>query len=68
MLGQRIDTFSHQPNNNAEKVVEDQKSLVLRVYDTGPFNWVGQNMEYVSVMIKSTSKQISFRNEVVVVR
>ena len=28
------------------------------MYDTGPFTWVGQNVEYVFAMIESTSKQI----------
>ena len=53
-----MNSFSHRSNNNKDKVVEDQKPLVLRVYDAGPFNWVGRNMEYVFAMIESTSKQI----------
>ena len=53
-----MNSFSHQPNSNEDKVMEDQKPLVLRMYDTGPFNWVRPNIEYVFTMIESTSKQI----------
>ena len=56
--GQGMNSFSHWPNNNKEKVVEDQKLLVLRVYDAGPFNWVRPNMEYVFAIIESTSRHI----------
>ena len=53
-----MNSFSYRPNNNEYKVMEDQKPLVLRMYDAGPFNWVRPNMEYVFAMIESTSKQI----------
>ena len=58
MPGQGMNSFSHRPNNNKDRVVEDQKPLVLCVYDSGPFNWVGFNMKYVFAMIVSTSRQI----------
>ena len=53
-----MNSFSHRPNNNEDKLGEAQKPSVLRVYDTGPFNWVRRNMEYEFAMIESTSKQI----------
>ena len=53
-----MNSFFHWPNNNKDKVREDQNPSVLRVYDAGPFNWVGRNMEYAFAMIESTSKQI----------
>ena len=31
------------------------------MYDSGPFTWVGQNIEYVFAMIESTSRQIFLR-------
>ena len=53
-----MNSFSHRPNNNKDKVMEDQKPSVLQLYDAGPFNLVRPNMEYVFAMIESTSKQI----------
>ena len=38
--------------------MENQKSSFLRIYDAGPFAWVGQNIEYVFTMIESRSKEI----------
>ena len=58
MPDQGMNSFPYRPNNNENKVMEDQKPLVLRVYDVRPFNWVNRNMEYVFAMIASTSKQI----------
>ena len=56
--GPGIDPFSCRPNNTVDKVVENQKPSILRMYDALPFSWVGQNIEYVFAMIESTSKQI----------
>ena len=53
-----MNPFSCRPNNNEEKVMEDQKPSVLQMYDAGQFSWVRSNMEYVFAMIESTSKQI----------
>ena len=53
-----MNPFIYRPNNNEDKVMEDQKPLVLRMYDAGPFNWVRANMEYVFAMIDSSSKQM----------
>ena len=53
-----MNPFSYRPNNNEDKVIEDQKPLVLRMYDTGSFNWVRLNMEYIFAMIESSSRQI----------
>ena len=53
-----MNSFSYRPNNNKEKVMEDQKPLVLRMYDVGPFNWIRPNMEYIFAMIESSSRQI----------
>ena len=50
--------FSYRPNNNKNKIVENQKPSILRMYDAGPFAWVGQNIEYVFAMIESRGKQI----------
>ena len=56
-----MNSFSYRPNNNKYKVMEDQKPPVHRVYDAGPFNCVGRNMEYVFTMIESTSRKIVSR-------
>ena len=53
-----MNPFSCRPNNNKDKVMEDQKPSVLRMYNAGPFNWVRINIEYVFVMIDSSSKQM----------
>ena len=53
-----MNPFSCWPNNNKDKVMEDQKSLVLQMYDAGPFSWVRPNMEYVFAMIESTGRQL----------
>ena len=49
-----MNSFSCWPNNNEDKVMEDQKPLILWMYDVGPFNLVRPNMEYVFAMIEST--------------
>ena len=38
LLGQGLNSFSHRPYNNKDKVIDDQKPSVLHVYDAGPFN------------------------------
>ena len=53
-----MNPISCRPNNNEDKIMEDQKPSVLRVYDAGPFNWARTNMEYVFAMIDSSSKQM----------
>ena len=53
-----MNPFSCRPNNNKDKVMEDQKPLVLRMYDAGPFSWIRPNMEYVFAMIESTGRQL----------
>ena len=56
--GQEINLLSFWPNNNKDKVMEDQKILILRMYDAVLFAWVGQNIAYVFAMIKLQGKQI----------
>ena len=53
-----MNSFSYRPNNDKDKVMEDQTSSGLRIYDAGPFNWVRSNMEYIFAMIESSSRQI----------
>ena len=53
-----MNPFSYRPNNNKDKVMEDQKPSVLRMYDAGPFNWIRPNMEYVFAMIESIGRQL----------
>ena len=50
--------FSCRPNNNKDKVMEDQKPLVLQMYDAGPFSWIRPNMDYIIAMIESTGRQL----------
>ena len=56
-----MNPFSCRSNNNEDKVMEDQKPTVLRMYDAGPFSWVRSNMEYVFAMIESTGRQLFLR-------
>ena len=58
LSGQGINPISYWPNNNEDLVVENQKTLLLRMHDAGPFTWVEQNIEYVFAMIELKSKQI----------
>ena len=53
-----MNPFSCRPDNNVDKVMEDQKSSFLRIYDAKPSDWVSKNIKYVFAMIESTSKQI----------
>ena len=49
---------SCRPNNNEDKVMENQKPSVLQRYDTSPFSWVRPNMEYIFAMVESTGRQL----------
>ena len=49
---------SCRPNNNKDKVMENQKPSVLQRYDAGPFSWVRPNMEYIFAMTESTGRQL----------
>ena len=56
--GQGINPFPFRPSNNKDRVVENQKTSILHMYDTGPFALVGQNIGYVFAMIELRGKQI----------
>ena len=56
--GPGMNPFSCRPNNKEDKVMEDQKPSVFRMYNAGPFSWVRPNMEYIFVMIESTGRQL----------
>ena len=50
------------PNNNEDKVVENQKSLLLNIYDAISSPWVGRKNECVFTMIESSRQIIPSMN------